>query len=86
MNGGASTTWGAGGANTSLSSGATGGTYNITNNNNINYNYGSNVTAISSASDGPVPTFHELDKQRKKDAKSGSGVMGGIGSAMSSVG
>ena len=40
-----------------------GSTYNITNNNNINYNYGSNITAISS--EGSVPTFHEMEKQKK---------------------
>ena len=40
-----------------------GSTYNITNNNNINYNYGSNITAISS--DGQVPTFQELEKQKQ---------------------
>jgi len=33
----------------------TGSTYNITNNNNINVNYGSNITALSS--EGNVPTF-----------------------------
>ena len=41
-----------------------GSTYNITNNNNINYNYGANITAISSDS-GSVPTFHDLDKNKK---------------------
>ena len=38
-----------------------GSTFNITNNNNINYNYGSNITAISS--EGSVPTFQEIDKK-----------------------
>jgi hypothetical protein len=37
-----------------------GSTFNITNNNNINYNYGSNITAISS--EGSVPTFQEMEK------------------------
>mgnify|MGYP006090346425 CR=1 FL=1 len=37
------------------SAGSNAQTYNITNNNNINYNYGSNITAISS--EGSVPTF-----------------------------
>ena len=42
------------------SSAASGSTYNITNINKstvMNYNYGSGVTSISSANDGPVPTF-----------------------------
>ena len=43
-----------------------GSTFNITNNNNINYNYGSNITAISSDS-GSVPTFHDIDKKKKQD-------------------
>lgn len=51
-------------APTSISSNS-GSTYNITNINKstvMNYNYGSGVTSISSANDGPVPTFHEADK------------------------
>lgn len=57
-----------------------GSTYNITNNNNINYNYGSNITAISS--EGSVPTFQEMEQQRKSEQ---SGTLGAIGSAISNV-
>ena len=62
------TTWGPEGG---------GSTFNITNNNNINYNYGSNITAISS--EGNVPTFTDIEK--KKDA----GALGALGSAIGSV-
>ena len=60
INTGGNSTWGPSSSNTSQPA-----TYNITNNNNINYNYGSNITAISN--DGPVPTFHEIDKQKRKE-------------------
>lgn len=55
LNTGGNSTWGPSNSNPTPPA-----TYNITNNNNINYNYGSNITAISN--DGPVPTFHELEK------------------------
>jgi hypothetical protein len=68
-----------------------GSTFNVTNNNNINYNYGSNITAISN--DGPVPTFHDLDKKKKNGGSGGGGssstgnaALGGIGSALAGVG
>ena len=47
--------WGPENLNASSTQQIGGSTYNITNNNNINYNYGSNITAISS--EGSVPTF-----------------------------
>ena len=68
--------------------------YNITNNNNINYNYGSNVTAIGSdgmagGSGGSVPTFHEIDKAKKTaDGSSTFGDMLGsvnLGGALTSI-
>lgn len=49
------------GADTIISSNLGGATFNITNNNNINNNYGSSITAISSDNTS-VPTFHDLDK------------------------
>ena len=82
LNTGGNTTWGSGSGSSSTPSGS-GSTYNITNNNNINYNYGSNITAISN--DGPVPTFQDIDKQRKKNANSGGGL-GGLSSAIGSSG
>lgn len=90
--------WGAGGPETSstsnvVSSGQGGSTYNITNNNNINYNYGSNITAISSDGSGSVPTFHDLEKAKKEAAANQSyaasalGYLGsGVGSVASGIG
>ena len=100
--------WGAGGATQSAASSAplgtsagasgigssqpAGSTYNITNNNNINYNYGSNITAISSDGGGPVPTFHDVDKAKKAaEKKAGtlsyaSGALGYLGSSVGAIG
>lgn len=100
--------WGAGGASQSATSstplgtsmGASGigssqpggSTYNITNNNNINYNYGSNITAISSDGGGPVPTFHDVDKAKKAAEKAAgprsyaSGALGYLGASIGSIG
>ena len=49
--------WGpdTGASGNSQTSNIGGSTFNITNNNHINYNYGSNITAIYS--EGSVPTF-----------------------------
>ena len=58
-----------------------GSTYNITNNNNINYNYGANITAISS--EGNVPTFNDSEKS-KKPADDGS-TLGYLSSAVGSI-
>lgn len=82
--------WGADGGGTgasAASSGPAGGsTYNITNNNNINYNYGSNITAISSDTSGPVPTFHDIEKRKKEGDKSyTSSTLGYIGNSIGSV-
>lgn len=87
--------WGAGGATSSSSNvmssaGQPGSTYNITNNNNINYNYGSNITAISSDGGGSVPTFHDLDKAKREAAKAGgasyaANALGYVGSSLGSV-
>jgi hypothetical protein len=68
--GGSKPTWGPDGG---------GSTFNITNNNNINYNYGSNITAISS--EGSVPTFQDLEKKKSE----APGTFGAIGSALSGV-
>jgi len=61
---GGGTKWGSSGAEPANAMSSTsnigGSTFNITNNNNINYNYGSNITAISS--EGSVPTFQDIDK------------------------
>ena len=78
--GGAAGRWGASDAPS-----ASPGVYNITNNNNINYNYGSNITAISSDghAGGSVPTFQDLERQRQA---SGAGISGGLSSAMATVG
>ena len=88
--------WGASGSagpsatsNVVSSTGQGGSTFNITNNNNINYNYGSNITAISSDGTGSVPTFHDHD-QKKKEAATGmmsgaAGTLGYIGSSIGSV-
>lgn len=54
--------WGPENLNASSTQQIGGSTYNITNNNNINYNYGSNITAISS--EGSVPTFQDLEKNK----------------------
>ena len=56
-------------------------TFNITNNNNINYNYGDNVTAIGS--DGKVPTFQDLDKQSKSNDK--GSYLGQLTSAVGNI-
>lgn len=76
-------------SNVVSSTGQGGSTFNITNNNNINYNYGSNITAISSDGAGSVPTFHDLDK-KKKEVSGGmlggaSNTLGYIGSSLGSV-
>ena len=82
--------WGyQGGTNNASSNVGNGGQYNITNNSSqvINYNYSPNIQAISSQ-DGPVPTFHELDKNKRKNQPSGnsSASGAGIGQAIGSIG
>lgn len=84
--------WGADGPSSMSSTGQSGSTYNITNNNNINYNYGSNITAISSEGGGSVPTFHDLDKAKREAAQKASGgpsyaasAMGYVGSSLGSM-
>lgn len=90
--------WGTGGPTTASSTSnlvsppapsQAGSTYNITNNNNINYNYGSNITAISSEGAGSVPTFHDLEKAKKeaeaKNASYTSSTLGYLGSAVGTV-
>jgi len=52
-----------------------GSTYNITNNNNINYNYGSNITAIQSENSNSF---------EKKRAEANQGYFGSVTSAISS--
>ena len=88
--GGPAESSGASGLVSSATSGQGGSTYNITNNNNINYNYGSNITAISSDGNGSVPTFHDLEKAKKeRDAKGGasyaSSALGYLGSSIGSA-
>jgi len=79
--------WGAGGP-TSSSSNAT-GSGGIASNSNTSYNYGSNITAMSSDGGGTVPTFHDLG--RKKDAAKAGGpsyassTLGYIGNSVGSV-
>lgn len=81
--------WGyQGGTNNTSSNVGNGGQYNITNNSSqvINYNYSPNIQAISSQ-DGPVPTFHELDRNKRKNLPSNSSTSGaGIGQAIGSIG
>lgn len=85
--------WGASGPESSsssnvVSSGQGGSTYNITNNNNINYNYGSNITAISSDGSGSVPTFHDVEKAKKEAAANQSyaaSALGYLGSGAGAV-
>jgi hypothetical protein len=65
-----------------------GSTFNITNNNNINVNYGSNITSFGS--EATVPTFQDLDKKNQSNNQGGVGAalygtLGNIASGISST-